>query len=1215
MVAETSSSKAGWQFWIDRGGTFTDFVARNPEGELLTRKLLSENPERYADATIEGIRELLQVPKGAPIPEAHIDAVKMGTTVATNALLERKGERTVLVITEGFGDALRIAYQNRPAIFARHIRLPSLLYAQVIEVPERMTAEGEEIHAPDLDLARVRLEAAYRDGIRAAAIVFLHGYRYPEHERLVAALARAVGFSQVSVSHQASPLMKLVSRGDTTVADAYLSPILRRYIDRLAADLGETRLFFMQSNGGLADARFFHGKDSILSGPAGGVVGAVEGAKLTGFDRLIGFDMGGTSTDVFHFDGAFERSFDSEVAGVRLRAPMMRIHTVAAGGGSICSFENARFRVGPHSAGADPGPACYRRGGPLTVTDCNLLLGRILPDYFPRIFGPKGDLPLDQAIVTGKFDALAKAVRETSGQAMSSFAAAEGFLKVAVENMANAIKKVSVARGHDVTNYVLCGYGGAAGQHACRVADALEMKRVLLHPMAGVLSALGMGLADVRVTRARAVEAPFEEAAMSDLEAIVNALRADAKKEMEAQGVALARIRTLPSAHLRYEGTDSPLILPFAGFAETRKSFDSAHRRHFGFLDPDKRLILEALSVEAVGAMERIATPPSFAAGGRAAPKPETCAQVHFSGRLKQTPVIARAALAPGHRLTGPAIVLEEHATTVLEPGWELAVLGEGSLLLSRIKAPAHRAPAGGKEPADPILLEIFNNLFMSIAEQMGETLAKTSHSVNIKERLDFSCALFDDQGGLIANAPHIPVHLGSMGESVRAVSQAYASDIRAGDVFASNAPYNGGTHLPDITVVTPVFDEDSNEVLFFVAARGHHADIGGKTPGSMPPESRNIEEEGVLLDNIRLVREGRFHEDELRARLQAGPYPARNPDQNVRDLRAQVAANAKGLEELRALVSHFGFEQVRAYMGHVQANAEAAIRRVIAGLKGGAFVYEMDDGGRIQVRIGIDRESRAAKIDFTGTSDQRPNNFNAPSAVTRAAVLYVFRTLVEDDIPLNAGCLKPLDIVLPKGSMLNPDPPAAVAAGNVETSQCVVDALFGALGVLAGSQGTMNNFTFGDDRHQYYETIAGGAGAGPGFDGASAVHTHMTNSRLTDPEVLEWRYPVFVEAFQIRRASGGEGRWRGGDGVVRRIRFREAMTAAILSGNRSHAPRGLNGGADAKPGENRIERADGGIEHLPATAEVRMAAGDVFVIETPGGGGFGKKAVPSDSD
>ncbi|MGB1547817.1 MAG: hydantoinase B/oxoprolinase family protein, partial [Alphaproteobacteria bacterium] len=1055
MAKTTPSSETGWQFWIDRGGTFTDFVARSPEGALVTRKLLSENPERYADATLAGIRELLRLPKDASIPAREISVVKMGTTVATNALLERKGERTLLVITEGFGDALRIAYQNRPHIFARRIELPQLLYERVVEVPERVTAEGEVILKPDLALARERLEAAYADGIRAAAIVFLHGYRYPDHERAIAELARDIGFTQISVSHRVSPLMKLVSRGDTTVVDAYLSPILRRYVDRLAADLGKTRLLFMQSSGGLADARFFHGKDSILSGPAGGVVGAVEVAKAAGFDRLIGFDMGGTSTDVFHYDGAFERSFDSEVAGVRLRAPMMRIHTVAAGGGSVCAFEAGRFRVGPQSAGADPGPACYRRGGPLTVTDCNLLLGRIQADYFPRLFGPDGDLPLDRDVVARKFDDLATAIRAASGPAMTREEIAEGFLKVAIANMANAIKKISVARGYDVTDYLLCGYGGAAGQHACRIADALEMKRVLLHPMAGVLSALGMGLADVRVSRARAVEMPFEEGAMASFAETLGALRAEAESEIAAQGIPASRIESLPSAHLRYEGTDSPLIVPFAGFVETLAAFEAAHRQRFGFIDPAKRLILEALGVETVGRMERLAKPPALAAAA-AMPEAEARVSVHFAGPAKPAPVFRREALHPGHRLAGPALVLEDHATTVLEPGWELAVLEEGSLLLSRTAPPARRAGAKAGEKPDPILLEIFNNLFMSIAEQMGETLAKTSHSVNIKERLDFSCALFDAEGGLIANAPHIPVHLGSMGESVRAVREAYAADLRAGDVFASNAPYNGGTHLPDITVVTPVFDEAGEKLLFFVAARGHHADIGGTTPGSMPPQSKTIEEEGILLDNLRIVREGRFHEDDLRARLAAGPYPARNQDQNLRDLRAQIAANAKGVEELQKLVRKFGLSVVQAYMGHVQANAEEAMRAAIARLTDGAFVYEMDDGGRIEVKVMIDRKQRSAKIDFTGTSAQRPNNFNAPAAVTRAAVLYVFRTLIDDAIPLNAGCLKPLEIVLPKASMLNPEPPAAVAAGNVETSQCVADALYGALGALAGSQGTM---------------------------------------------------------------------------------------------------------------------------------------------------------------
>ena len=1218
MQEKFSSTTDRWQFWIDRGGTFTDFVARNPKGELQTLKLLSENPERYADAALQGIRDLLNLESGAAIPTAKIEAVKMGTTVATNALLERRGARTLLVTTKGFGDALRIGYQNRPNIFALHIELQAPLYSRVVEVPERMSATGEELLALDMDAARAGLDAAFGDGIHAVAIVFMHGYRYPEHERQLADLARDIGFSQISVSHEVSPLMKLVSRGDTTVVDAYLSPVLRRYVDGLVQEIGDARLFFMQSSGGLAEARFFQGKDSILSGPAGGAVGAVRVAGAAGFDRLIGFDMGGTSTDVFHYAGTFERSFDSEIAGVRLRAPMMKIHTVAAGGGSICRFDGARFRVGPKSAGANPGPACYRRGGPLTVTDCNLLLGKIRPEDFPSIFGPDGDLSLDRGVVCEKFEALAQAVERDTGNALTPQEIAEGFLKIAVANMANAIKKISVARGYDVTRYLLCGYGGAAGQHVCQVADALEMKEILLHPLAGVLSALGMGLADLRVLGERAMEAPFEAGAMAKFEAALATLQGEAEAEIQAQGIPIGGLISATFAHLRYEGTDASLVVPFSTFDATLQAFEARHNQRFGFTDPGKRLIVEALSVEAIGKMAPMGetrTPANRQpkVPSPANPQPEKTVPIHLAGIIQQTPVFRRDGLRWGHRLTGPAIVLEDHGTTVVEPGWELAVLAEGSLHLTRVDSiqaglPRANPPQPDLTRPDPIRLEMFSNLFMSIAEQMGETLAKTAHSVNIKERLDFSCAIFDGQGDLIANAPHIPVHLGSMGESVRAVHNAFAGDMRAGDVFASNAPYDGGTHLPDITVVTPVFDEGGTHLLFTVAARGHHADIGGMTPGSMPPMSRRIEEEGVLLENIRLVREGRFCEDRVRACLGCGPYPARNPDQNLSDLRAQVAANAKGVEELRKLVADFGREVVVAYMGHVQANAEAAIRGVLAGLKDGRFVCEMDDGGKVAVAVTVDRRARRATIDFTGTSAQRPNNLNAPKAIARAVVLYVFRTLVAEDIPLNAGCLRPLDIVIPEGSMLNPRHPAAVVAGNVETSQCIADALYGALGVLAASQGTMNNFTFGDAHRQYYETIAGGAGAGLDFDGADAVQTHMTNSRLTDPEVLEWRYPVVVESFAIRRGSGGDGLCHGGDGVRRTIRFCEGMTAAMLSGRRNIAPHGLAGGGDGRVGANWIERADGRIEILPATVEVTMAPGDVFVIETPGGGGFGRK-------
>jgi 5-oxoprolinase (ATP-hydrolysing) len=1182
-----------WQFWIDRGGTFTDVVARRPDGGIVTHKLLSENPERYRDAALAGIREILGVEKNQPVPAHLIESVKMGTTVATNALLERKGERTALFITRGFRDALRIAYQNRPRIFERHIVLPEMLYSKVVEVEERVGARGEVVVPLNLERTLSDLRAAYREGYRSVAIVFMHGYRFAAHEAQVKALAVEAGFTQVSVSHEVSPLMKLVGRGDTTVVDAYLSPILRRYVDEVASELRGVQLLFMQSNGGLTDARSFRGKDAILSGPAGGIVGAVRTSAAAGFERIIGFDMGGTSTDVSHYAGAFEREFETRVAGVRMRAPMMSIHTVAAGGGSILHFDGARYRVGPDSAGANPGPACYRRGGPLTVTDANVMLGRIQPGHFPRVFGAEGDAALDPEVVRQKFSEL----QERIADGRSPEQVAEGFVQIAVGNMANAIKHISVQRGHDITRYTLCCFGGAGGQHACLVADALAMTRVFIHPLAGVLSAYGMGLADQVAMRSRAVEARLEGCALED---IAEALAIEAREDLVRQGVLPQKVEVLRRVHLKYEGTDTALIVALGPRADMLREFEQAYRQQFSFLMPGRPLIAEAVSVEAIARGETFS---EDVVSKKAEAKPVETVRMFTGGRWHPAPLYRRADLGPGERIDGPAIIAEANATTVVEPEWRASVTALDHLLLERVSPRKSRAAIGTS--VDPVMLEIFNNLYMSIAEQMGLRLQNTAYSVNIKERLDFSCALFDAEGNLIANAPHMPVHLGSMGESIKTVIRLNAAKMKPGDVYVLNAPYNGGTHLPDVTVITPVFSS-SNEVLFYVGSRGHHADIGGITPGSMPPGSKVVEEEGVLIDNFLLVEGGRFREQETMALLASGKYPVRNVQQNIADLQAQIAANEKGVQELRRMVEHFGLDVVRAYMRHVQDNAEESVRRVIGVLRDGAFDYPLDNGARIKVAITIGGDRRAAKIDFSGTSAQLPNNFNAPSAVCMAAVLYVFRTLVDDDIPLNAGCLKPLEVLIPEGCMLRPRYPAAVVAGNVETSQCITDALYGALGVLAASQGTMNNFTFGNQRYQYYETVAGGSGAGPGFHGADVVQTHMTNSRLTDPEVLEWRFPVRLESFEIRRDSGGRGRWRGGHGAVRRVRFLEPMTAAILSGHRLVRPHGLHGGEAGAPGRNSVERADGSVTELGPFDQTEMAAGDVFVIESPGGGGYG---------
>jgi len=1200
-----TSTQGRWQFWIDRGGTFTDIVARRPDGSVVTHKLLSENPEHYRDAAIQGMRDLLGLTHGERIPGRLVEAVKMGTTVATNALLERKGEKTLLLITEGFADQLRIGYQARPHIFARRIVLPELLYDRVIEVPERLRADGTVLKPVDLRTVRLQLETARSHGFRACAIVLMHGYRHPDHEKQVASLARSLGFEQVSVSHEVSPLMKIVGRGDTTVVDAYLSPILHRYVQQVAGELDGVRLMFMQSNGGLTDARFFHGKDAILSGPAGGVVGAVRTARMAGFDRVIGFDMGGTSTDVSHYAGEYERAFETMVAGVRMRAPMMHIHTVAAGGGSVCTFDGTRFRVGPESAGANPGPACYRRGGPLTVTDCNVMVGKVNPDFFPRVFGPQGNEPLDAAVVREKFTALAAEIKAKTGRDLSPHDVAEGFLKIAVENMANAIKKISVQRGYDVTRYTLNCFGGAGGQHACLVADALGMTKVFVHPHAGVLSAYGIGLADTVAIRERAVEARLDESIMPALAKALDALAEEGRAELLRQGVEPARIAVLRKAHLKVEGSDTPLVVDFAARDSMAAAFEAAHRQRYGFMMAGKPLVVEAVSVEAVGHTDAVDDPDAPGQTTSALPRRLATVAVHTGGKAHQAPVYDRDQLVPGNRIMGPAVIKEKIATTVVEPGWMAEVTRKNHVVLTRVEARPARVAIGTE--ADPVMLEVFNNLFMSIAEQMGFTLEKTAYSVNIKERLDFSCALFDRDGGLIANAPHMPVHLGSMGESVRAIIDRRKGTMNPGDVFVLNDPYHGGTHLPDITVVTPVFDDKGVEVLFYVASRGHHADIGGATPGSMPPDSTAIDQEGVLIDNFQLVEGGRFREAEVVELLTSGPHPVRNVQQNLGDLKAQIAANEKGAQELKRMVGQFGLDTVRAYMTHVQDNAEEQVRRVIDVLTDGTFEQPLDNGAVIRVKISIDKAKRSARVDFSGTSPQLDSNFNAPSAVCRAAVLYVFRTLVDDDIPMNEGCLKPIEIHIPQGSMLRPNPPAAVVAGNVETSQCITDALYGALGVMAAAQGTMNNFTFGNERYQYYETICGGSGAGPGFDGTSAVHTHMTNSRLTDPEVLEWRFPVLVEEFRIRRGSGGTGKWRGGDGAVRRVRFLEPMTAAILANHRRVPPFGLKGGAPGQVGRTIVHRGDGSIQELGPTDKAAMDAGDVFVIETPGGGGYGR--------
>ena len=1198
-----SQNLKAWDFWIDRGGTFTDVVGRRPDGTLTAHKLLSENPEAYRDAAVQGIRDLLGLARGEPIPAGLVGAVKMGTTVATNALLERKGDRTLLLTTKGFRDALRIGYQARPKIFAKHIIKPEMLFEQVFEVDERMRADGAIERELDLAPVRAELERAKADGIKAIAIVFMHAYRYPKHEQRVAKLVREMNFPQVSVSHEVSPLIKLVGRGDTTVVDAYLSPILRRYVAtvdfELDAKKSGARLMFMMSSGGLTAAKLFQGKDAILSGPAGGVVGMAETGREAGFRELIGFDMGGTSTDVSHYDGEYERAFETEVAGVRMRAPMMLIHTVAAGGGSILHFDGARFRVGPDSAGANPGPKCYRRGGPLAVTDANVLVGKLIPDFFPKIFGPEQNQPLDADAVKTAFAELAKDVGGKSAEEI-----ADGFIKIAVENMANAIKKISVQRGYDVTRYAINCFGGAGGQHACLVADALGMTEVLIHPLSSLLSAYGMGLADIRATRQLAIEESLGDKALAAIKREGGRLGKAARAEVAGQGVLAGKVKIIVRAHIRYAGTDTPLVVEADTLAKMKSAFEKAHQARFGFIDRTKQLVVEAVSVEAVGGGAKFREK-VLRRSRQKLPPPARATQFFSNGKWHKASVYTREQLSPGHKVKGPAIVIEPHQTIVLEDGWQASITAKNHLVLKRVVALQRTKAVGTK--ADPIMLEVFNNLFMSIAEQMGVSLQNTAYSVNIKERLDFSCAVFAADATLVANAPHMPVHLGSMDRAVETIIRENKGRIRPGDSYLINAPYNGGTHIPDLTVCTPVFDRAQKKMLFWVASRGHHADIGGIAPGSMSPIATSIEEEGIYIDNFKLVDRGKFREAALMDLLTKAQYPARNPIQNVNDLKAQIAANEKGVQELHKMVTLFGLNVVHAYMKHVQDNADESVRRVIDRLHDSEFSYEADQGNVVKVKITVDKKKREATVDFTGTSPQQGTNFNAPEPVTRAAVLYVFRVMVDDDIPMNAGCLRPINIVIPDNSMLRPHYPAAVVAGNVEVSQMVTDTLLGALGAMAGAQGTMNNVNFGNNTYQYYETICSGSPAGPGFPGTDAVHTHMTNTRLTDPEILEFRYPVVLEDFHIRKGSGGKGKWNAGDGIRRTIRFLEKMEYTVLSGHRRIPPFGMAGGGDGQIGENWVRRNDGTMERLKGADATVVDAGEAIIIQTPTAGGYGR--------
>ena len=1188
-----------WSFWIDRGGTFTDVIAISPQDELLTHKILSENPDQYDDAAIEGIRLLLKLEKNQRIPSNKIEVVKMGTTVATNALLERKGSKTLLVVNDGFEDALRIGYQNRPDLFALNIHLPEQLYHEVIELPGRVDANGATITAVDKELAKKEFNRFYDMGIRSMAIVLMHGYRYKSNEKLLLKIAREVGFKQISVSHEVSPLIKFISRGDITVIDAYLSPILDQYIKKTQEKLPGVKLMFMKSNGGLTEAQWFRGKDSILSGPAGGIVGAIDVSKSAGFKKIIGFDMGGTSTDVSHFSGSYERTFDTQISGIRVRAPMMKINTVAAGGGSVLFYDGARFRVGPDSAGANPGPASYGKGGPLTVTDANIILGRIQPKFFPKSFGANSDEPLNYVIVRDKFESLAAKTN------LSVSEVAEGFIKIANENMANAIKKISIQRGYDVTKYVLTCFGGAASQHACMVADLLGMEVILIPPLAGVLSAYGIGLAEPRTLREISFEKPLNAHSLLEMEVSFRDLKNQACDELVAQGIQTSDIVTNETLYVRYSGTNTSIELMNNDLSSLISDFEGQHRHNFGFIYPNRSLVVETLVIEAVGKRQKSGSSEPLHDTEDTSDNLDKVTMIIGSQEV-MVRVYKRKSLIAGQMISGPAIIVDQNNTIVIDPDWRANITESYDVVIKRYKKKFQITEVTTN--VDPIMLEIFNNLFMSIAEQMGAVLEKTSSSVNIKERLDFSCAIFDSKGALIANAPHMPIHLGSMGESVRAILQKRGNTMVPGQVYALNDPYDGGTHLPDVTVITPIFNKESDKPIFFVGSRGHQADIGGITPGSMPPNSNTIHEEGILITNFLLVENYIMREEELRALLVSSDYPARNVDQNISDFKALVASNERGVQEIKRIIKEFGLLVVDAYMTHIRNNASESVCKILESLPDGKFENHLDDGSKIKVSVKVDKQNRKAVIDFTGTSKQTLSNFNAPTAVCRAAVLYVFRCLVQADIPLNDGCLDPIEIIIPEGSLLSPKYPAAIVAGNVETSQAITAALFGAMNTVAASQGTMNNFTFGNADHQYYETICGGSGAGNNFEGCSAVHTHMTNTRLTDPEILETEYPVILEKFEIRNGSGGIGKYNGGCGVVREIKFRENMTASILSGSRINPPFGLAGGGSGKCGETMLKKSYGKVYKLNFTDQVDVEIGDSIIIKTPGGGGFGNK-------
>ena len=1204
---------ANWSFWIDRGGTFTDTLALNPNGRILSSKFLSVNPEKYLDAAIHSIRKFLSVPNEQKILVSQIDSIKLGTTVATNALLERKGSRTVLVTTQGFEDQLRLGYQNRPDIFARKINLPDQLYEKVVSVKERVLANGHIFKSLEINSVRDALQTCVEEGITSCAIVLMHGYKFINHEKKIAKLAIQLGFQQVSASHEVNPQIRFVERGDTTVLDAYLTPVLRKYINQLEenfeGDLGR-RLMFMQSNGGLTIPKLFHGKDAVLSGPAGGVVGAVEVSLRLGEKKIIGFDMGGTSTDVCHFSGKYERVFRGEIAGTRLASPMMNIHTVAAGGGSVLSYSAGRLQVGPESAGANPGPACYGKGGPLTVTDANVITGRLRPEFFPPIFGKKGNQNLDKQASILAIDPFSQQLQRTAETL------AEDWLSIATQNMVSAIKKISVQRGYNVLNYCLTVFGGAGGQFACEIAEKLGMSKCLLHSKASLLSAYGIGLATIRRVRKESVEKPLLDKGMESLISQISVIREALKVEVLDQGVELGELESETTIFLKSENTDTSFPIVFQSVQEMRRSFKKSFKKQFGFLVETNSIIVDSISVEVY--QKRKSLDISSKSSGKLSKKAAkffTTEQVFINDKWQNCKFIRKEDLNLDDYVNGPAIIIEAFTSVLVKPGWQAQLTQDKSIFLKKSQHRKHKHRTFVTTKPDPMLLEVFNNMFMSIAEQMGIVLENTAQSVTIKERLDFSCAVFDSSGNLIANAPHMPVHLGSMEASVKAVIKKN-KNICCEDIYALNAPYDGGTHLPDITVVKPVFYGSDSKLIFFVASRGHHTDIGGLTPGSMPPDSRDIQDEGVYIENFKLVDSGYFLTKEIKHILSTAKYPVRAIDTNLADLRAQVAACEKGQKELNRLIEEYGSDLVQTYTSFVNKNASEMVKSILPSVKPGSYLYKMDndiDGNKRQIAVSVELQNKPLRvtIDFSGTTLQTKTNFNAPEPVTRAAVLYAIRILVGGAIPMNSGLMSNIKIILPKGTMLSPRYPAAVIAGNVETSQAVTSALLLAFGIQAAAQSTMNNVTWGNDKYQYYETICGGTGAGilangKAHSGTSGVHSHMTNSRLTDPEILELRFPVILEQFSLRKDSGGTGLAKGGNGVVRKIRFLESMNFSIISGHRSVPPPGLHGGTGGSVGLTILERQNGEQIILDACDKISLIKDDLIIIKTPGGGGYG---------